>query len=551
MNPQIVRCCTVLLVDDEEPNLDLLEGILEMEGFTSLVRTSDAREVVGLFEKHAPDLVLLDLHMPYRNGFEVLRDLCDRTPADDYLPILILTADVTSQAKERALSSGARDFLTKPFDAVEVLLRVENLLEARVLHRLQRQAREEAEAAQKRASLLSEVSRALGASLDGTTSLSQLPALLVPRWARASAVLMLQGEEAVPVAAAHADSALEPGLAGELVTGIMERVRERAAWGERSMVVAGPPSADGGPSSKLIAPIRVQGSAAAVLVLERPGELPGFTSDERELLEEIASRAGLALENARLLAEAELATRSRDRMLSVVAHDLRNPLAVVAMYGEMLLSMQAPDGDEYSRGALTSIYKTTGRIQRLVEDLLDVSSLEQGVFSLHRATQPLEPLLVEAERMLRPLADARGIELSFQGESDAAQRPVALDSTRLLQLLSNLVGNALKFTPPGGKVVVSWRPAGPLLELSVTDTGPGIPADQLPHVFGAFWQARDADRRGVGLGLWIARAIVEGHGGRIWVDSVAGRGAAFRFTLPATDQGAGSPTPVPLPPIGG
>jgi signal transduction histidine kinase len=551
MNPQIVRCCTVLLVDDEEPNLDLLEGILEMEGFGSLVRTSDAREVVGLFEKHAPDLVLLDLHMPYRSGFEVLRDLCDRTPPGDYLPILILTADVTTQAKERALSSGARDFLTKPFDAVEVLLRVENLLEARVLHRLQRQAREEAEAAQKRAALLADVSRALGASLDGTTSLSQLPGLLVPRWARAAAVLMLQGEEAVPVAAAHADPSLEPGLADELVAGILDRVRERAAWGERSMVVAGPGGADGPTSSKLVAPVRVQGSAAAVLVLERPVELPPFTSEERELVEEIASRAGLALENARLLAEAELATRSRDRMLSVVAHDLRNPLAVVAMYGEMLLSMLPPDGDAYTRGALTSIHETTGRMQQLVEDLLDVASLEQGVFSLRKVEQPLEPLILEAGRMLRPLAEARGIALSFQGEDDAAKRLVTVDSTRLLQLLSNLVGNALKFTPSGGQVVVSWRPAGPLLELSVTDTGPGIPADQLPHVFGAFWQARDADRRGVGLGLWIARAIVEGHNGRIWVDSVAGRGAAFRFTLPTTDQGAGTPTPIPLPLIGG
>jgi signal transduction histidine kinase len=315
--------------------------------------------------------------------------------------------------------------------------------------------------------------------------------------------------------------------------------------------VAGPGDPGGPPSNKLIAPIRVQGKAAAVLILERRGDAPHYSTDERELLEEVASRAGLALENARLLAEAELATRSRDRMLSVVAHDLRNPLAVVAMYGEMLLSMLPPDGDEYSRGALTSIHQTTGRIQRLVEDLLDVSSLEQGVFSLQRVDQPLEPLLVEAERMLRPLAEARGIELSFEGESDSAKRLVPVDSTRLIQLLSNLVGNALKFTPSGGKVVVSWRPAGPLMELSVTDTGPGIPADQLPHVFGAFWQARDADRRGVGLGLWIARAIVEGHDGRIWVDSVAGRGAAFRFTLPAAEPAESRPITIPPVLIGG
>jgi signal transduction histidine kinase/CheY-like chemotaxis protein len=547
MSPESLRACTVLLVDDEEANLDLLEGILQMGGFQSLLRASDAREVIPLFESCSPDLVLLDLHMPHRSGFEVLKDLRDRTPADEYLPVLVLTADVTGEAKERALSGGARDFLTKPFDAVEVLLRVENLLEARVLHRLQREARAQAEESQARSALLAEVSRVLGASLDGTTSLSQIPALLVPRWAEAGAVMVLEGERFVPAGAAATEVARNSGLGEHLMAGIQARVQERAAWGERSMVVAGQPAVAGGrPSSRLVAPIRVQGGTAAVLVMARPAESSAFSADERALAEEVALRAGLALENARLLAEAERATRSRDRMLSVVAHDLRNPLAVIAMYGEMLLSMLPPDGDDYTRGALTSIHQTTGRIQRLVEDLLDISSLEQGVFSLQKTEQPLEPLLQEAERMLAPLAEARGVALIFQGEPGTSIRTVEVDAARLLQLLSNLVGNALKFTPSGGKVIVSWRPVGRALEFSVTDNGPGIAADQLPHVFGAFWQARDADRRGVGLGLWIARAITEAHGGRIWVDSVQGRGAAFRFTLPAAE--ADTP-PRPLPTI--
>ena len=137
--------CTLLLVDDEEANLDLLEVLLEAEGYTHLVRTSDARQAIPLWERHLPDLVLLDLHMPHRDGFAVLRDIRERTPPDDYRPVLVLTADATPEAKERALSTGAKDFLNKPIDATEALLRVHNLLETRVLYAQQRAAREAAE----------------------------------------------------------------------------------------------------------------------------------------------------------------------------------------------------------------------------------------------------------------------------------------------------------------------------------------------------------------------------------------------------------------------
>jgi signal transduction histidine kinase len=396
--------CTILMVDDEEANLDLLEAFLLAEGYASLVRTSDSREAIPLFEAHAPDLLLLDLHMPYRDGLAVLRDLRERTPEDDYLPVLVLTADITPEAKERALSGGARDFLTKPFDAVEVLLRVRNLLQTRLLHRTQRAARERAEA--------------------------------------------------------------------------------------------------------------------------------------------------LAAENARLFAGAQQATRARDRMLSVVAHDLRNPLALVAMHAEMMLELLPPDADRYQREALEVMCQATDRMQRLIEDLLEVSRFEQGTFSLQLAEHPVEELFAEAEQLLRPAAEAGGIDLRFAAA--AGLPPLRVDGARVIQVISNLIGNAIKFTPEAGRVSVACDAAGEYLEVSVVDTGPGIPVDELPHIFGAFWQADDADRRGVGLGLWIARSIVEAHGGRIRVDSREGQGTRFGFTLPhatsaATPRAAGDSRTVAVP----
>jgi signal transduction histidine kinase len=479
-----LRACTILIVDDEPANVELLETLLGDAGYGSLVSTSDAREVIGLVERHAPDLVLLDLHMPYRHGLDVLRDLRERTPPGEYRPVLVLTADATWEAKERALALGARDFVTKPFDASEVMLRVENLLETRVLHLDQRAARERAEAAEARAALLAEWSRLLASSLDPSTSLGHLPRLVVPRWAAGCAVQV----------------------------------------GERVVAEAGTRDA---PARRAT----IEDGASDVGAIAVHGDGTAGPMDDA-LLAELAARAGLAAEHARLLAEAERASQERERLLAVVAHDLRNPLGVVAMYAEMLASLQPEDGDAYTRAALATIHESTAAMQRLVEDLLDVSTLRQGSLRVHRVEQRVGAVMEEAERMLRPLAAARGLSLVVRAMDGAASREGAIDGPRLVQVLSNLVGNAVKFTPPNGTVLVEWDVSPDGVEASVTDEGPGIAPEDLPHIFTAFWQRDQRDRRGVGLGLWIARAIVEAHGGRLHVHSRENEGTTFDFTLP-------------------
>jgi signal transduction histidine kinase/DNA-binding response OmpR family regulator len=503
--------CTILLVDDEPANLDLLEALLEGEGYGAagggcLVRTSDSREVLALADAHAPDLVLLDLHMPHRHGLDVLADLRAATPPGDYRPVLVLTADVTSEAKARALSLGARDFVTKPFDAVEVLLRVENLLEARVLHAAERRARERAEAAEARASLLAEWSRRLGATLAPTTAAAQLPELVVPRWAAACQVVLDD-----VVVGNEPDDALAP---------------------------------------RVVAPVMTEDGAVGQVMLAGVGSGPGAgLATDQALADELAARLGMAAEHARLLAAAELATGERERLLAVVAHDLRNPLGAVAMYAEMLASLQSDDpaadspAESYTRGALATIHASTQAMQHLVEDLLDASSLRGGALRVRRSAGPAGAPFAEAERMLRPMAERAGIALDVGGEGDAADRTVRVDGARVVQLLSNLVGNAITHTPPGGRVTVRYAVEASdraaegdgALRLSVADTGPGIAPDDLPHLFTAFWRGDRRDRRGVGLGLWIARAIVEAHGGELDVASRPGAGTTFTCTLPPAD----------------
>jgi signal transduction histidine kinase len=519
----VVLGCTLLLVDDEEANLDLLEVLLEGEGYGSILRTSDARQAIPLWEAHAPDLVLLDLHMPWRDGFAVLADIRDRTPPDDFRPVLVLTADATPEAKERALSSGAKDFLNKPIDATEALLRVHNLLETRVLYTQQRLARQAAE-------LLAEASRVLNASLDAATAVAQLARLVVPRLAECCVVDLLDAGGAVRAAATHVDPEQESRLR-DVAPGADAR-----AEGARTADAAELPSLLGlcPAAAALVVPLRAAGRAVGRLVLGRTRPGARFGEQEVALAEELGRRAAMAVENARLFGEARAATDARQHTLAVVAHDLRNPLTAIRMEAEMIGSMLRPTAGAYERDGLERIVAMTGRMDGLIQDLLEVSRMERGSLTLEAMPRDPAALLAEAAEALRPLATVHKLTLQVRAEPGLPE--VHADGARVVQVVSNLVGNAVKFTPGGGSVTLGCAAGEGEVRFSVADTGPGIPPEQVPHIFGAFWQARHADRRGLGLGLSIARGLVEAHGGRIWVESEPGRGSTFVFTLPLADD---------------
>ncbi|HEY0021180.1 MAG TPA: hybrid sensor histidine kinase/response regulator [Longimicrobium sp.] len=541
--------CTLLLVDDEEANLDLLEVLLRSEGYEDVIRTSDARQAIPLWERHMPDLVLLDLHMPWRDGFAVLRDIRERTAPDDYRPVLVLTADATPEAKERALSSGAKDFLNKPIDATEALLRVHNLLETRVLYAQQQHARRAAE-------LLAEASRVLNASLDAATAVAQLARLMVPRVADCCAVDLADSDGAVRAAAAHVDPGEEPRLrAAALGDGALGD----GGLGDGGLgdgTADGAPAADSawlaesedgaallggcGAEEVLVVPLRAAGRAVGRMVLGRTRPGARFGAPQVALAEELGRRAAMAVENARLFGEARAATEARQHTLAIVAHDLRNPLTAIRMDAEMLSSMLRPSVGPFERESLDRIMAITGRMDGLIQDLLEVSRMERGTLVLETFPRDPAAMLAESAHALRPLAAAHGLRLEV--DAAAGLPPVHADGERVVQVLSNLVGNAVKFTPRGGAVTLACAPGEGEVRFWVEDTGPGIPPEQVPHIFGAFWQARHADRRGLGLGLSIARGLVEAHGGRIWVESDPGRGARFVFTLPLAGSEADAET---------
>ena len=259
----------------------------------------------------------------------------------------------------------------------------------------------------------------------------------------------------------------------------------------------------------------------------------------RQLAAEQAARAEAARKNADLqqlnaqleeaLALAERSTRVRDEVLAVVAHDLRNPVHTIV--GAAGVVEVVPDGEARDRH-VQMIQRAARTMERLISDLLDVASIENGTLSLRTAPVELTALVSETVEQHESLARDRNITL--KREIDPGILVVMGDRDRLIQVLSNLLGNAIKFTPEGGNVRVRLTRSGAEALTSVIDTGVGIRPSDLPHVFDRFWRARETTAKGAGLGLSIARGIIDAQGGRIWAESEVGVGTTVTFSLPVS-----------------
>lgn len=252
----------------------------------------------------------------------------------------------------------------------------------------------------------------------------------------------------------------------------------------------------------------------------------------------LAQAAATALHRARTYdaeldkrRHAEMVARAREDVLGVVAHDLRNPLNLIQMTVELIIDEELPA--ERRAEMLDIALRAARQMNRLIDDLLDTVRLQAGRLSLAVEEVSVNTILQQAEETFRPLADRRHVHFEADMREGAIVRA---DPARVSQIVGNLVGNALKFTPEQGSVTLRATPDDKQVVFQVVDDGPGIPPDNMSHLFDNFWQARAHDRRGVGLGLAIAKGLVEAHGGKIWVESKVDHGSTFSFSLPAANN---------------
>jgi signal transduction histidine kinase len=289
--------------------------------------------------------------------------------------------------------------------------------------------------------------------------------------------------------------------------------------------------------SLVLLPLIGRGRLLGVLTMAMTRPERRFTKADLPLLEDIAQRTALGADNARLYQTARQVSRARDDTLAAISHDLRNGLnTVITAVGLLERSLGPESAGGRDRRHVDAIRRAAQRMNRLIGDLLDVASIEAGRLFVEQVNEPVLPLVQQAIESYQTQAAEKSLRLEEQVAPQAFA--AVCDRERVLQVLGNLIGNAIKFTPEGGTVTVAAEPSADEVVFSVRDTGIGVSTRQLPHVFDRFWQAAPKARLGSGLGLTIAKGVVEAQGGRIWAESNPHEGTTFYFTLPLARPGS-------------
>jgi signal transduction histidine kinase len=498
------------------------------------------------------DVVLLDLSLPDSPWLEALHRI--RVAASG-APVVVLTGIADEALALEALRAGAQDYVLWPPPDGATLRRILRYARERQ-HLLQDLdvAVQASETAARRWRLLAEVSQCFAAGAhDPRAAIAEVAGLIVPDGAD-GVVLYLVGTEEVPpiVEVAHVDVRLRDE--------IRARLRD---------LITGAPGRDGGDSGKteivsrsllaslglmpsIAAPLYTGGEACGLVSLQIR-QRPGAGAADDEFVRSLADRISLGLEQASMFRQTRRALAARDRAVGIVSHDLRNPLSTIQLCATALLDPEPPPVAGIRRMAQIILH-SAGLVQQIAQDLLDRASLDAGRLALHREPTIVADVIGATQAMFAPMAEDQALELVVESATDLP--PIDADPHRLVQVLSNLLSNALKFTPAGGRVALKARaadaePGDPHIggvasrgvRFTVSDTGPGIAPGDLAHVFDWFWQSPRSGGTGAGLGLAISKGLIEAHRARLHVESVQGQGTTFWFTLPAVAAEAASRPP--------
>lgn len=528
----------VLVIDDDSVDRIAIRralGSLDLDVEITEVRSlAEAREALG---RKRWRWVLSDFVLPDGHGQDVLAAARRHDP---HPSVIILTGKGDETLAAELMRQGARDYIPKASltpDRLGSSMRV-----AAALADAERMAK----TANAGHQFLAEAARELVRSIELEDVTRAATRSCVGRYADFCLLdLDLNGEGLHRVGFAHADPELEErhreAIASSCLASGFETWLESGepqtpadvdeAWLARLDASGGGALRELAPKQVMTLPLRGRGRLLGYLTFARCGP-PPFDELELPIVRRFADKVALALDNARLYRELEAALAARERVLQIVAHDLRNPLGAIVGAAANLLGLDMPEPAR--RRQLELIETAGGRMSRLVDDLADVARLEEGALKISPAVVSPSELIEETLAMLETRAGEQEVE--FEVEIDERARPVRVDPDRGAQILGNLVDNAIRFTPTRGTIRIGARPEKGSMRFSVKDQGPGIRPEDIPRLFERFWQSSGPGKDGrSGLGLTIVRGLVELHGGRVGALSDPGEGSELWFTLPAAE----------------
>jgi signal transduction histidine kinase/DNA-binding response OmpR family regulator len=538
----------VLIVDDLPEKILVYQSVLE-ELDQELIAVRSGPEALKQVLHQEFAVILLDVNMPGMDGFETAALIRARRKSS-HTPIIFITSFADDVLQARGYAHGAVDYILAPVvpevlrakvqvfvDLFLMTQQVKRQAEERVALAEERSKRAAAEESNRRLAFLARASEVLGQTLDPHVTARDLARLPVPFLADFTAVALAGegGRDAgVVLATAEGGGCREEAVPRDrLPADIAAAVARTLAGGRAEYLPAAPPPSGDSPTTAVVLPLHASGRVCAALALSRAASGRRFGPAELSMAETLASRAAVALDNARLYQDVQEADRQKNEFLSMLAHELRNPLAPIRN-AVHVLHLQASDQPE-THWARDVIDRQVKHLTRLVDDLLDVSRITGGKIRL-----VLEP--VEISRIVAEAVEASGPVIREKRHHLDVHLPgeplwVEGDAARLAQVLTNLLNNAAKYTDEGGHIGLdAGREEGQVV-LRVRDTGIGIPAEMLAAVFNLFTQVdRSLDRSqgGLGVGLTLVRRLVELHGGSVQAYSEGpGRGSEFVVRLPA------------------
>jgi signal transduction histidine kinase/DNA-binding response OmpR family regulator len=528
----------ILVVDDLPEKVLVYRAILE-ELEQNLIVARSGEEALREVLRHDFAVILLDVQMPTMSGMETAALIRGRKRSA-HTPIIFLTAFADEVRAAEGYAQGAVDYITTPVvpailrakvrvfcDLYRMTQQVRRQAEERIALAEERSKREAAEEANRRLAFLTRAGEVLGQSLNPDTIAQDVVRLPLPQLADEAMLLSLEidGTPGQTCRARREEVELTGGdspsagpIDSELVQAIDEVLSGRVSGREGGAVLA--------------VPLRAGGRVLAVLGLSRRASERDFTPADVTVVRMFASRAASALENAQLYHEVQQADRQKNEFLSMLAHELRNPLAPIRNANEVLRQKAAdPARVRWAQGVID---RQLTHLVRLVDDLLDVSRLTQGKIRLEVQEIELGDVLAQAVEAVRPLMDQFRHSLDVQLPTRSLR--LRGDRARLTQVVTNLLNNAAKYTDPGGRITLEAKKETDQAVIRVRDTGIGISAELLPTVFNLFTQANrslDRSQGGLGVGLTLVKRLVELHEGTVEAQSEGpGLGSEFTVRLP-------------------